>query len=93
MLKTTIHPGIHLKELLLELTISQSALARHIRVKPGVINEVCNGRRGISPQLAQRLAVALDTSVEYWLNLQMSYDLGKAKVDLSFGKLKEKMAA
>lgn len=87
MLRTTVHPGVHLKELLAEWKITQSALARHIGVKVGVINEVCNGRRGISPQLAQRLAVAFGSSVDFWLNLQVNYDLSRSKVNLRFGKL------
>lgn len=90
MLKTTIHPGVHLQELLDELGVSQIALARHIGVRPNLINEVCRGRRRISPQLAEHLAVAFGSSVEFWLTLQMQYELGKAKSrPLHFGRLPE----
>ena len=93
MLKTTVHPGEHLKELLKEWNITQSRLAGHIGVRVGVINEVCNGRRGISVTLAQKLARAFGTSVEFWINLQAGYELGKSKPKLSFGKMPEVGAA
>ncbi|MBP9838893.1 MAG: HigA family addiction module antidote protein [Proteobacteria bacterium] len=94
MLTSKIHPGIHLKELLAEYNISQSALARHIQVKPGLINEICNGKRGISVEIAQSLAISFGNTAEFWLNLQIQYELGKAKkMKYSFGKLKLKMAA
>ena len=79
MLPSKIHPGTHLKDLLAEHNLSQSALARHLKVKVGVINEICNGKRGISIEIAQRLAMAFDSSLEFWLNLQLAYELGKSK--------------
>jgi antitoxin HigA-1 len=93
MLTTTIHPGEHLKELLKEWNISQTRLAKHTGTKVGLINEVCNGRRGISTALAQKLGRAFGTSVEFWINLQASYELGKSKIQLPFGKLPEVKAA
>lgn len=79
MIPSKIHPGTHLRELLEEHGISQSALARHIDVKVGIVNEICNQKRGISVQIAQRLAAAFNCSIEFWLNLQLSFELGKAK--------------
>lgn len=94
MLISKIHPGVHLKQLLQENKISQSTLARHIKVKPGLINEICNGKRGISVEIAQSLAISFGNTAEFWLNLQLQYELGKTKKKkFSFGKIILKQAA
>jgi addiction module HigA family antidote len=87
MLKNKVHPGECLREELAERGISQSQLAAHIGVSPGVVNLICNGHRGISPEMAKELAVALGTSAELWLNLQRSYDLSHA-AEPEFGRLR-----
>lgn len=87
MLKNAIHPGEFLKEELEERGISQSMLAQHIGVEPGVINLICNKKRGVSASMAKKLARAFGTSAELWMNLQTSYDLTRAE-DPSFGKLR-----
>jgi addiction module HigA family antidote len=87
MLKNRIHPGDFLREELAERGIPQTKLAAHIGVKPGVINLICNGRRGISPEMAKKLAAAMGTSAELWMNLQVSYDLNRA-ANPGFGKLR-----
>ena len=87
MLKNTIHPGSFLKEELEERGVSQSILAQHIGVEPGVINVICNGHRGISASMAKKLAIALETTAELWMNLQSSYELALAE-DPDFGKLR-----
>jgi addiction module HigA family antidote len=78
MLKSPFHPGVFLRQLLGEHEISQTRLAQHIGVQIGVINQICNEKRGISPAMAVKLSDALGTSPEFWLNLQTSYDLGRA---------------
>jgi addiction module HigA family antidote len=55
-------------------------------VAPGVVNLICNGRRGISAEMAKKLAAAMGTSPELWLNLQRSFDLTNA-AEPDFGKL------
>ena len=87
MLPNTIHPGEFLQEILADREISQAQLAKHIGVEPGVINLICKGRRGISAVMAKKLARALGTDPELWVNLQSSYDLTEAK-DPDFGKLR-----
>ncbi len=87
MLRNTIHPGEFLVEILEERGISQSKLAKHISVEPGVINLICKGRRGISAGMAKKLARALGTDAELWVNLQSSFDLTQAE-DPNFGKLR-----
>ena len=87
MLKNTVHPGEFLREILEERGITQSRLARHIGIEPGVINLICCGRRGISAAMAKKFARALGTDAELWVNLQGSYDLATAE-EPNFGKLR-----
>ncbi len=87
MLPNTIHPGEFLQEILDERGISQAMLAKHIGVEAGVVNLICRAKRGISATMAKKLARALATDAELWVNLQSSYDLTLAE-DPEFGKLR-----
>ena len=87
MLPNTIHPGEFLAEIIGDRGISQAKLAKHIGVEPGVINLICKGKRGISAAMAKKLARALGTDAELWVNLQSSYELTMAE-DPDFGKLR-----
>ena len=70
------HPGEVLREEFLEpLAISQSALAEHVGIPVQRVNEICQGRRGISPDTAWLFAAALGTTAEFWMNLQSTYEL------------------
>ena len=78
-----ILPGeILWKEFVEPLGISQNKLARDIDVPVTRISDIIHGRRGISADSALRLAVYLGTTPEFWLNLQMRYDLKISKRDL-----------
>lgn len=71
-----IHPGEILeKEFLEPLELTQYRLAKDIKVPARRINEIVHGTRAISADTALRLARYLGTSEEFWLNLQMHYDL------------------
>lgn len=73
------HPGDMLRsEFLGPLGVSQRDFAERIRVSYVRLNELVNGRRGVTPDTALRLAKALGTSPEFWLNLQQSWDLWEA---------------
>ena len=54
---------------------TQVALAQHLGVPLQRVNELVRGQRGVTPQTAWLLSQAFNTSPEYWLNLQASYDL------------------
>ena len=70
-----IHPGeILLEEWLKPLGISQYALAKAIDVPPRRINEIVQGKRGITADTALRLATYFGTDSQSWLNLQSHYD-------------------
>jgi addiction module HigA family antidote len=70
-----------LRKLLAEHRITQTKLARHIGVQIGVINQICQEKRGISPMMAIRLAQAMGTSPDFWLNLQIAFELGKQRAE------------
>ena len=75
------HPGDVLKhDFLDELNISQTQLANDLNTTFRTINEILNHKRGISPEMALRLAKYFGTSEELWLNLQNQYDLYKVKM-------------
>ncbi len=70
------HPGVILREeFLVPLGQTQVALAAHIGVPIQRINELVRGKRGVTPATAWLLSQALDTTPEFWLNLQASHDL------------------
>ena len=75
-----IHPGEILgQEFIKPMDISQSRLARDINVPPRRINEICLGKRGITPDTALRLAHYFGVSAEFWMTLQQRYDLESLK--------------
>jgi addiction module HigA family antidote len=74
-----IHPGEVLSEEFLKpmgLSLNQLALA--IRVPARRINEIVQGKRRITPDTALRLARFFNTSPQFWLGLQLDYDLDVA---------------
>ena len=71
-----IHPGEILdEEFLKPLAISQYRLSKDIRVPPVRINEIVHGKRGITADTALRLAKFFGTTAEFWMNLQIHFDL------------------
>ena len=76
------HPGeMLLEEFLSPMGISQRDLADNIHVPYQRINEIVNGRRGITPSTALRLAKFFDMSADFWMNLQLRWDLYFAQQD------------
>jgi len=71
-----IHPGeILLEEFLKPINLSQNKIALAIRVPARRINEIVLGKRRISADTALRLAKFFGNSAQFWLGLQMDYDL------------------
>ncbi len=74
------HPGeMLLEEFLNPMGLSQRQLADGIRVPYQRINELVNGRRGITPSTALRLAKFFGTTADLWMNLQLRWDLYHAQ--------------
>ncbi len=71
-----VHPGeILLEEYLKPMGMSANALAQALGVPANRISAILNGERGITADTALRLSAAFETSVQFWLNLQQSYEL------------------
>jgi addiction module HigA family antidote len=71
-----IHPGeILMEEFLTPMGLSQNMLANDIGVPPRRINEIVHGKRRITADTALRLSRYFKMSPQFWLGLQMDYDL------------------
>jgi len=74
------HPGEILKEdVLPDLGITVTEAAKQLGVTRVTLSRIINGKSGISPDMALRLAQWLGTTPDSWLNMQVSYDLWQAK--------------
>jgi len=74
------HPGEMLKEeFLIPMMLTQRELAQGINVPYQRINELINGKRGITPSTALRLAKYFGTTPGFWMNLQLRWDLYRAQ--------------
>jgi len=72
-----VHPGAVLQDELEEIGLTQTALAKHIRVLPKTVNELCREKRGISAEMTMKLSRALGGSPQFWLNLQNNWELSQ----------------
>ena len=85
-----IHPGeILFEEFLKPMSISQNQLGRDLGVSPRRVNEIIHGKRSVTANTALRLARYFGNSPQFWLGLQMDYDLDVAEDTLSQRIIKE----
>ncbi len=74
------HPGeMLLEEFLIPMGITQMELSKKIYVPYQRINEIVNKRRGMTPSTALRLSKFFGVSEDFWMSLQLRWDLYKAK--------------
>ena len=77
-----IHPGEILKEEFMEpLKLSSYALAKALSVPTNRITAIVNETRGISGDTAIRLSLYFGNSVDFWMNLQKTFEIRKAEVE------------
>lgn len=77
-MKNPPHPGLHIRHDCLEpLGLSVTAGASALGVTRQALNNLVNGRSGISPEMAVRLSKAFGGSAEMWLKMQLAYDLAR----------------
>ncbi|CAH1758680.1 3474_t:CDS:2 [Entrophospora sp. SA101] len=70
-----VHPGEILRDRLLKpLNINPTELAKELKFSEKELKLVCEGKVNVTSDLARRLSIYFDTSVELWLNLQKSYE-------------------
>lgn len=72
-----VHPGEILEEVLRQNRFSQSALSRHLGITQTKINEICRGKRGITPDMAMKLGKAFGQSPMFWMNLQKNWEMSQ----------------
>lgn len=78
-----VHPGeVLLEEFLKPMGLSQNQLALSIRVPARRINEIVHGKRRVTADTALRLARYFKMSPQFWLGLQMDYDLDVAEDEI-----------
>jgi len=78
-----ISPGeILAEDFMKPMNLSSNALARAIGVTPARVNEIVNGKRGITANTAWRLARYFGTTPDVWMNLQQRFDLETARREL-----------
>ena len=82
--KWRIHPGEILREEFLKpLNLSATSLAKKVRVSVPTVNDIVRERRAVTAEMAVRLARFFGTTEQFWLNLQGSYDVSRAKQRLA----------
>ena len=77
-----IHPGEFLRETLEDMGLTQVALADALGVSPMRVSHLLRGDRPVTAELALRLGRALGQTPQYWLNLQATYDLKVAQLEM-----------
>lgn len=79
LMKNPPHPGRIVRQECIEpLGLTVTEVAGRLGVKRQTLNNLLNGKAGISPEMAIRLSKAFGSSAEVWLGLQMQYDLAQA---------------
>lgn len=79
-LLSPVHPGeVLLEEFLKPMGLSQNQLAAAIRMSPQRLSEIIHGKRAITAETALRLARYFQVSPQFWLGLQMDYELDVAR--------------
>jgi len=93
-MKEPVHPGRIVRNACLEpLGLSITRGAEILGVTRQALNNVINGKSGISPEMAIRLTKAFGSTPEMWLRMQLAYDLAQAWKDEARIKVKRMRAA
>jgi addiction module HigA family antidote len=80
MMKNPPHPGLSVRIDCLEpLNLTVSDAAKVLGVTRQTLNNLVNGKSGVSPEMAIRLSKAFGSSPETWLGMQLDYDLAQAR--------------
>ncbi len=78
MFNRIVHPGEILRDELEGLGITPTELARQLAVPPGRVSQIIGGKRAITGDTALRLGHWFGTDPQFWLNLQVQFDLAVA---------------
>ncbi len=78
-MKNPPHPGEMIGDEISEIGVSISAAAKAIGVTRQQLHNLIAGRSGITPEMAMRLEMAIGSTADTWLRLQMNYDLAQLR--------------
>ena len=79
--KIAFHPGYYIKEYIDELELTQEDFAYRLGTTPKNLSIIINGEQSISTDIAMKLSKLIETTPEFWLNLQIAYDKLKYELD------------
>ena len=82
-----VHPGEVLREELDDLGLSANALAKAVDVPVNRITGILNGERGVSADTALRLGRYFDTTAQFWMNLQLTWQVRTAEMNMGQDEL------
>jgi antitoxin HigA-1 len=92
--RVSTHPGELLKrEYLDEMGITQVAFAKHCGISLQRLNEIINGKRGITAETAWIFGQALGMSPQFWMNAQVAHDLTRSRPARKIRPIKKTRAA
>lgn len=80
-MKRPLHPGELIRGEIEELGLSVSAAALGLGVTRQQLYRILNGSSGISAEMALRLEKAIGSTADFWLRLQLGYDLAQARIE------------
>jgi addiction module HigA family antidote len=75
VLKESFHPGEFIKEELEAREMKQKELSDKMEIAATVLSEIIHGKRNLTPVLALKLETALGINAEFWMKLQVGYDI------------------
>jgi addiction module HigA family antidote len=82
------HPGEMLaEEFLKPMALPQTKLAEKLGISVQRINEIVNGKRGVTPETAWLFSQAFGTTPEFWMNMQTAYDLALARPEKKVARI------
>jgi len=81
MINNPFHPGVFLQELLDDLNLSAYRLAKDTHMPATRVSQILKHNRGITVDTAMRLSAYFDTTAQYWLNLQNSFDIAHYEIE------------
>ncbi len=82
-MKNPVHPGRIVKGSLDELGLTITEAATVLGVTRPTVSKLVNGHAAISPEMAVRLSKAFGSTPEFWLRLQLAYDLAQVNAKAS----------
>jgi antitoxin HigA-1 len=93
MMKSPPHPGIGLRDEIDGIGLSVAEAAKALGVTRQQLYRVLRGESAITPEMAYRLELAIGSNADFWLRLQMNYDLAQVRKRASSIKVKRLVPA